>query len=614
MSVARQFVRIRVVLLGLWLPYLLEMGLGTSGRWLDLAATPAAWLATVPAQLGWPGAAGLSAILLLSAAARGTRWADRTIQGLAATLSSWGSLAALAALLATARPWAWVAVLAAFLGRSPAGTPDPWTLRPSLALLPGALAWAAATRLRPYGPGLLTLEFQEGWASVVGTLPTWAAEALAVPPFLVLALLLWRRGPPRLGPAWVCAGFALLVGEFFGTTESFIPAILVGAVAGAWPPPRRGWERPVGSLAAPHLLLAALASLGASWSDRWACDGADEDPRLRWLFRGDGGVGIAAAPGNVAAALVLVDRGGRLVRYGPGGVEAGQALLAAPGGALVSPVREGGPLVRVLGGADGLLVQWWDPDDLTLLSAKVLAVPCASPSAPTIDPATDRVWVPCEAEGTVYLVPRGEGAVPQPWSPGGSLLQAQALGGGTLLLRGGPSAQAVVFGPDQDQVESAWLGPFAEGLEVGPGRYVVARGPLGLIEIRTAGVRLPGIPGLEPPPLGPGGLPRGALERVTDRGRVSHWADRPQLAIPQHGVWVSSPVEGRVTLIDTEVTWLSATFHVGAPVRAMVSDPGSGTLFGVNRCGAFEIRVPAIDPWAAVADPAALPGAAEDDP
>jgi hypothetical protein len=81
---------------------------------------------------------------------------------------------------------------------------------------------------------------------------------------------------------------------------------------------------------------------------------------------------------------------------------------------------------------------------------------------------------------------------------------------------------------------------------------------------------------------------------------------------PHHAaLWVTSRNSGDISLVDTQVTWHRKTVQVGPPPRAAVVDAGSGTLFGVNRCGLFTLRIPSIFPWESTGD---VEGAALDPP
>ena len=132
-------------------------------------------------------------------------------------------------------------------------------------------------------------------------------------------------------------------------------------------------------------------------------------------------------------------------------------------------------------------------------------------------------------------------------------------------------------------------------LGLSSGRLVLSRGPVGLLEIRG------------PDPLAfldvsQTPSPYAGLGNLRDRVRAGLWPDRLLGSGPKGALYTSSRLEGRVRRIDTEVTWQQSSASIGAPVRQAVVDPRSGSVYGVNRCGLFELIVPSTFPWDSTGD------------
>jgi hypothetical protein len=587
-----RFARLRALWLLLWLPFLVELGFGTAWPWLDRLAAPAAWIAALPAALGVPGAATAGLLTLLALLHDRLGRAGPVLLGLGTLCAQVALLALLAALLPLARPLPWLLLLP-FAG--PPRREDPWTLPGPVVTALGLPAWLLAARLRPFGPGLGPEGLDDAVAACFSALPALLAPVPGALSAAACAVVLARRAPPRARGACVGLFSSLLLHHLFASADDPWNAAAVGLLAGSWPINWRGLARSAHSPLLAFLAIAALGAWGRATVDRWRCDG-DADPRLHWLSREPGAVAVAALPGNVPAAAVLTDGGQRLLRFGPAGVAGGEIRVTPPGGQLVAPPLDGANLGRVTLIPGGLRAEWRDGDDLSLQEGREFRLTCTTPGRATMDPATRSLWVPCPRDGVVHILPRDASVAPSTWAIERGLLHAEALDGGALLLRGGPFARATLFGRDRSPLETASMGPFAAGLAIVPERFAVARGPLGVVDLRGAGPTVAGVPELEPPPPGPAGTRKGTLGHSLDQPRVGHWAADPQPAGPSR-LWLSSPVEGRVTLMDIDVTWLVATFRVGAPVRAMSSDAGSGTLFAASRCGVFQLHVPNIDPW-----------------
>ena len=179
-------------------------------------------------------------------------------------------------------------------------------------------------------------------------------------------------------------------------------------------------------------------------------------------------------------------------------------------------------------------------------------------------------------------------------------------------LLSGPLARFAIETSTADSAPA--LGPFLAGAWTGagrltPGGLVLARGPVGQIEVRgedplwTVGLGAPRSTGLE--------RQRDEARHVLDRVRVPGWPAGLVWSPHHAALWVTSRNSGDISLVDTQVTWHRKTVQVGPPPRRVVVDPGSGSLFGVNRCGLFSLRIPSIFPWESTGD---VEGAALDPP
>jgi hypothetical protein len=127
-----------------------------------------------------------------------------------------------------------------------------------------------------------------------------------------------------------------------------------------------------------------------------------------------------------------------------------------------------------------------------------------------------------------------------------------------------------------------------------PDRFAVLRGPAGHVEFRGLPETLPS---LYEPPSDPAERRRAMLRTVRDSVRVGTWPTDAAYVLPQKAMYVWSDLDPFVTLVDPRVTWHQVAASVGAPLRQVVVDPGSGTLYGANRCGVFSLRIASTFPW-----------------
>jgi hypothetical protein len=118
--------------------------------------------------------------------------------------------------------------------------------------------------------------------------------------------------------------------------------------------------------------------------------------------------------------------------------------------------------------------------------------------------------------------------------------------------------------------------------------------------------------GIDPPadpsfrPLGPAGHVEirdpVAPHRRRDSQRVGIWPDFAAFSSQQEAVYVASSLDGRVFLMDPVVPWQQVLARTGAPARRLLVDGPSGTLYGANRCGVFELRIRSTFPWESSGD------------
>ena len=563
-----------LALTGLFAPLIVSWGLGTRGAILDLLATPAAALAGLPAGFGVLGVAALATLTLVGTRSRRAALAVRA-------LGAVGGLALLASASAGSRPLPWIAAAALAieaLGRRSRRPEAAWRVPAPIGLWLPTILWAAAARARPFGEGLLGTE--DGVAALVAASP-WIAEAALLATIGGVGVLLHRARPARVPELLAGAGAGWLLVSTFGNDQAVVSAITLGAVAGAWAP--RVAKGDLVEQLTPLLLVCLLAGLRLGVVERWRCDALQDEPLAKVLLPANDVRGLALAPGNLPWIVALVEDGAALQRFTITGAASPSVPLDPPGGTLITPVRAGDPVVRAVSGADGLTLEWWDPSRMQITARRSTPSDCSPRSGLLVG---DDVVVRC-AEGSIRLGVSGEPtADPRIWT--------ERLAGAALTVRPGPLARVTLIDDDDGAVASARLGPWSTSAVTAPGRFVVPRGPAGHVELRG----LPEvIPSLYTAPTDRAQRAAEMLATVRDSVRVGVWPTAAAYSVKQKAVYVWSDVDPFVTLVDHEVSWHQGAAAIGAPPRQVVVDPGSGTLYGANRCGIFAVRVASTFPW-----------------
>lgn len=592
----------------LFVPLHLSWGLGTAHPILDALALPAAVLASAPAALGGLGAVltGVLAVLRLR------------LPRLALPvdfLGLWGALAFLGPALAATRPLPWVPAAVALIWwvrRRPGLGAAPWDLPGPVRGLVGALLWLAASRVRPFGPGLLPASFEDVIASGIDGLPSAFVTAPAVLLAIGAALLLARRGAPDLRGALLGAALGLLAVATFGWESAWLSAAVLGAVAGAWPVTTGRVERVLG----PLLLAAMLSSVRIGGLERWNCGAVEAHPTTKLLLKRGDLRSLGVVPGNLPYLVALRADGGALERFSTTGAVNQSRDVDPPGGLLLSTVGDDAPILRFVDGGEGLQVEWWAASLMERVDLVKTEEAC-EPIDAGYEHVSRRVWAAC-ADGDVVTVDPEHPA--QRWDLAGRTQDLDQAPGSVVRLRRGPLGRLVLRDPAGLVQTSAFVGPWAEDVDPGPERLVVAHGPAGQISLRGGPAVVPGRPGGRPEPTGLAALRRD-VRHVLGRARVGNWPSEVHWSIANRSVYVTSEVDARVTLVDGEVPWHQHHAPLGAPPRQVVLDSPSGTLYGVNRCGVFEVRIPTTFPWASTGDiegadkePADVPAAAPKDP
>ncbi len=596
------------VLALIFAPLLLSWGLGTAHPVLDAVAIPAAFLASVPALAG-PAATTIVGILAI------VRFRRPALGPLVDALGLWGLLAMLGPVVAATRPLPWVPVAVAlwFFGRGrPAPPSSAFDLSPGVRGLLGAVAWAAASRVRPFGGGLLPASWEDAIAAGVLLLPDLLLTAPTGALALAAAFLLARRVKPDRSGALLGGGLGLLAEATFGLETAWGSAAIVGALAGAWPAARGPVERWAG----PILLAALLAAVRVGGLERWNCDAIAHHPVTKLLLKRSDLHSLGVVPGNLPYLVALRGDGAVLERFSTTGVVNETRPVDPPGGLLVSTGGDDAPVLRLVDGQAGLIVEWWKASVMERV-ARVQTEEVCEPRDAGYEHVSQRVWAAC-ADGSVVAVDPSHPA--ERWDLPGRTQDLDQAPGSVVRLRRGPLGHLVLRDPAGAVQASAFVGPWAEDVDPGPERLVVAHGPAGQVSLRGAAAVVRGRP--NPPPVltGVQALKRD-IGHVLDRVRVGNWPSQVHWSMADRSVYVTSSVDARASLVDAEVPWHQAWAPLGAPPRQVVLDSPSGTLYGVNRCGVFEVRIPTTFPWASTGDieeppkeSTEVPGAAPKDP
>lgn len=580
--------RAHLLFAAIFLPHLLSWCLGTGHPLLSILAVPGAALAGVPALLGPVGA-----LLVVALAALRTR-----VPALAAPadlLALWGALAFVGPAVAATRPLPWIPVAVGlwWWGRGRAAGASPWDLPPTLRAGAGALLWCAASRVRPFGDGLLPTGVEDAIAAGVLALP----DALLTLPCLALGvaagLALHRRARGDVRGAALGLGLALLANATFGGGSAWVSAGFVGALAGAWPAGRGRVEGVVG----PILLAVLLASVRIGGLERWNCDAIDRHPVTKLLLKRSDLTSLGVVPGNLPYLVALRGDGSALERFSTTGVVNETKPVDPPGGLLLSTGGNDAPVLRLVEGPEGLIVEWWRASVMQREAVAVSTEPC-HPTDAGYEPVSQRVWVAC-ADGDVVALDPVHPA--ERWPMPGETQDLDQAPGSVVRLRRGPMGHLVLRDPTGVVQASTFVGPWSAAADPGPERLVVAHGPAGQITLRGAPPHIEGRPGGAPRLEGIAALERD-VRHILGRARVGNWPSEVHWTLATRSVYVTSEVDARVTLVDGEVPWHQHSVPLGAPPRQVVVDSPSGTLYGVNRCGVFEVRIQSTFPWASSGD------------
>lgn len=593
------------------LPLLIAWGGGVVHPILDWASIPGAWMAGLPSAFGPLGFLGVLLLAIAHITIRAERH-PRTIALVSTTLPAAGAVAVLAVIAsgaAASRPASWLPILLAIgvLSRKREDATDPWDLPE--AVLPGAtvVLWGSAICVRPWGDGLLGSAVEDQLSALTDAVLVSAIPLLPLVPIGVVAWWLSRRLPPRRRGALVGVTVALLLEKTFGFGDNWISIAAIGAVFGAWPPSYRG-ERPIVLLAIPLLAGVFLGGARLGLVERWNCTAgtlaAADNPEYIWFHTESDGVSMAVAPLNSEALLVLRADGSfeRLIS----GTVGGRAEVEPPGGILVTPPLPEMPIARLVSLPNGLRVEWWDQGTMQITAQRDVGVDC-TPVSGTMELETFRIWAVCADEARMVLVDRGDDP-PQIWDVADDPRSVRLRGDALSTFFSGPMSHAEIrrIPALDDRIASRRLGPWAEGMADSPQRVAVGRGPAGHLEIF-------GTPHRDAVRGGSASYADElavALDSRTDTVRVGTWPGVPfraRIGEPRnsqgHGrgwyesMFVTSPVDARVTLVDLDVTWHQRSIPIGAPLRSVWVNADDGTLFGMNRCGVFSLRFRTTFPW-----------------
>ena len=578
--------RFNVLLLLLALPLGLSWGLGMLHPILDRLGVVGASLFGLAGAL--EGSVGLLLALTTVALGLAQRAGRVRVLHILNPLVVAGSLSFMLSALALWGPllllllvpglWCWVGRRDAVDRSSLSALPEiPWGLPEAGLPFVGGLAWLLAAQSRPWTSGRgdwlegLLLPFVSDWSLSVRVL-------FALLPFAACLLFLLRHGPLRGWPLALgfLAGAALEL--VLGTPLSWPFAGLVGALAWARPPRIVAFLWQPASWLLPVAGLSLSAGVAQGLTERWICP-APQAEHLRFLSQEVVPKEIGLVPGNLPYILVLTEDGGTLQRLGPTGVPNEEIELDLPGGELVTSGRSGGSVARIVPG-EVARVEWWNPASMERIATMELGAECRSAGG-VMEAGSDVLILQCESRQLLRLDPDSGKA-----QPVGSLAEGIAgplEDGSSLPLRwvSGPGARMVAERSLTGAAEAmgpVGLGPYSGAVRSSEGGIFVARGPLSRVEVR------------------------GSLGNIRDSARVPGWPADIAWSERKKALWVTSATSGQVSLVDNEVTWHRRSFSLGPRVKEMVPDPDSGRLFGLNRCGLFELRIDSIFPWESTGD------------
>lgn len=545
-------------------PWLACCALGLTAAWLDPWILPGAALASIPATAGWYG---IVLVVIGGAIASRVPAARPTL----ALVGFWALLALAGPVLAATRPLGLLVLIGPAVSRAPSAPwpPPPWWS--ALAL------WPAAAALRPFGPGVPAAVL-DPLAALADSVP-WP-QAVVLGACVALAVMLGRSwtGSPR--GALVGAGLALLATGTFGIEDAWLSSAAIGAVAGAWPVRRRGFG-------AALLTVTLLAGLRLGMVERWRCSALDDSRLVRRLLPDTDVEQLAIVPGNLP--YLLASTGSELLRFSTTGTVIERRAVTPPGGLLTSSAGAEPTLLRVVGG-ESPRAQWFAASTLELQADVGFTGPC-EPRDLALDGRT--AWIACGDR--LVGVDRGG----RSWTLDAPALRVRSAGG-LVLARVGRLWPRLLVVSGERVVDSIRLGPLASDANLVGDRLVVARGLLGQVELRGRSAAVPGLVDLPEP--GSEQASRQALRHVLDRTRVMVWPSSIEAWPDERSFYAWSSVDARILRVDLDVPWHRHFVRVGAPPQLVVADPGSGTLYGLNRCGVFELRIPSVFPWASTGD------------
>ena len=370
-------------------------------------------------------------------------------------------------------------------------------------------------------------------------------------------------------------GLAVVAVAAFGGDAWWGSAAALGMLVGAWPIPMT--LAPARLLPA-LLLVCALASLRLGAAERWRCEASFDQPSIHYFSRDSDIQSLGVVPGNLPYLVLLRQGGSRLERLATTGIVSESVAVDPPGGVLLSSSAYA-PIVRAVSSGERLLVEWWDAALLERAAATEVAVDC------------DPVGGSADKDGLGATVVCRDGALIRARANGDAVTDAGARAIGTagdeFVLRSGPVG-SVRF----RSTESSLVGPWTAGIGQSPRQLLLARGPAGQLEVR----------GSRPSLTGAVVSVSAAIRTPLDRVRVGVWPGTPHYVALQDAAYVTSPIDGRIWLVDPRVSWHQASARLGPPPRQAIVDSASGTLYGIHRCGLFQVRIRSVFPWRSTGD------------